>query len=105
MDVRPDARVHQHQRGLSELSLVCQGANARERARRAEEALMVNQKTFSPICPAFEISSKRRKGYPSETRIKRGLRFVHGDKELVEKLGRKDPCPCGSGQRFPQLLP
>ncbi|WP_407047213.1 SEC-C metal-binding domain-containing protein [Sphingopyxis terrae] len=23
----------------------------------------------------------------------------------MEKLGRKDPCPCGSGQRFPQLLP
>jgi arsenate reductase (glutaredoxin) len=25
---------------------------------------------------------------------------VHGDKELVEKLGRNDPCPCGSGRRF-----
>ncbi|WP_420801966.1 SEC-C metal-binding domain-containing protein [Sphingomonas cavernae] len=24
--------------------------------------------------------------------------------ELVEKLGRKDPCPCGSGRRFQQLL-
>jgi hypothetical protein len=27
-----------------------------------------------------------------------------GEKELVEKLGRNDPCPCGSGQRFQTLL-
>lgn len=61
--------------------------------------------TTSPTCPAFEPSSKRRKGYPSETQVKRGHRFVHGDVELIEKLGRKDPCPCGSGRRFPRLLP
>ena len=35
----------------------------------------------------------------------RGLRFVHGEKELVEKLGRNDPCPCGSGLRFQAALP
>jgi hypothetical protein len=28
-----------------------------------------------------------------------------GEKELVEKLGRNDPCPCGSGNRFQGLLP
>jgi len=56
-------------------------------------------------CPAFERTSKRRRGYPSETHVKRGLRFVHGDKELVEKLGRNDPCPCGSGLRFQAVLP
>lgn len=49
--------------------------------------------------------SKRRKGFPSETRVKRGRRFVHGDKELIEKLGRKDLCPCESGQSFQALLP
>ena len=54
--------------------------------------------------PAFIPSSKRRKGYPSETRVKRGARCVHGDKELLEKLGWKDPCPCGSGRRFQELL-
>jgi len=27
-------------------------------------------------------------------------RIVHGDKELAEKLGKDDPCPCGSGRRF-----
>jgi hypothetical protein len=53
----------------------------------------------------FEITSKRRKGFPSETRVKRGLRVVHGDKELREKLGRNDPCPCGSGHSFQELLP
>ncbi|WP_222721037.1 SEC-C metal-binding domain-containing protein [Actinomadura sp. HBU206391] len=28
-----------------------------------------------------------------------------GEKELIEKLGGNDPCPCGSGRRFPPLLP
>ena len=53
---------------------------------------------------AFERSSKRRKGYPSETKVKKGHRVVHGEKELVEKLGRNDLCPCGSGRRFQALL-
>ncbi len=48
----------------------------------------------------FEITSKRRKGFPSETQVKRGVRIVHGNKELIEKLGRNDLCPCGSGHRF-----
>jgi uncharacterized protein YecA (UPF0149 family) len=48
----------------------------------------------------FEITSKRRKGFPSERQVKRGLRVVHGNKELCEKLGRNDPCPCGSGRSF-----
>ena len=50
----------------------------------------------------FEVTSKRRKGFPSETQVKRGLRIVGGHKELVEKLGRNDPCPCGSTRRFKQ---
>jgi uncharacterized protein YecA (UPF0149 family) len=48
----------------------------------------------------FEITSKRRKGFPSESQVKRGIRIVHGNKDLIEKLGRKDLCPCGSGRRF-----
>ena len=47
-----------------------------------------------------EITSKRRKGFPSETQVKRGVRIVHGNKELFEKLGRNDLCPCGSGRSF-----
>jgi hypothetical protein len=58
--------------------------------------------TSKPI--AFEVSSKRRKGFPSETHVKRGDRVVGGRKELIEKLGRNDPCPCGSGRRFQALL-
>ncbi len=53
---------------------------------------------FNP--PHFERLSKRRRGYPSETKVKRGRRIVHGDKELHEKLGRRDLCPCGSGKLF-----
>ena len=53
----------------------------------------------------FEITSKRRKGFPSETQVKRGVRVVHGNKELSEKLGRNDLCPCGSGRSFQELLP
>lgn len=48
----------------------------------------------------FEIISKRRRGFPSETRVKRGDRVVHSTKELYEKLGRNDLCPCGSGRSF-----
>ncbi len=54
---------------------------------------------------AFEVTSKRRKGFPSETLVKAGVRVVHGDKELVEKLGRNDLCPCLSGRLFQGLLP
>ena len=53
---------------------------------------------------AFERTSKRRKGFPSETHVKRGRRVVHGCVELEEKLGRNDLCPCGSGRRFQALL-
>ncbi|MEH1935766.1 MAG: hypothetical protein V7L14_19120 [Nostoc sp.] len=53
---------------------------------------------------AFEPSSKRRRGYPSETAVKRGDRLVHGDKELQEKLGNNDLCPCGSGRCFQKVL-
>jgi hypothetical protein len=66
------------------------------------------------ICDSDEdarIMSKRRKGYPSETNVKRGSRGVtinlKGEtgstphfKEFIEKLGRKDLCPCGSQKRF-----
>ena len=37
--------------------------------------------------------------------IKRGDRVVRGDAELVEKLGGRALCPCGSGRRFRALLP
>jgi len=49
--------------------------------------------------------SKRRKGYPSESKVKRGHRSIKGGTvELIEKLGRNDPCPCGSGRSFQALL-
>jgi predicted enzyme related to lactoylglutathione lyase len=45
-------------------------------------------------------------GVPSsESRVKRGDRIVGIDTELLEKLGRNDPGPCGAGRRFPPLLP
>src|SRR3546814_12617933 len=54
---------------------------------------------------AFEVTSKRRKGFPSETRVKRGLRFVRcGEKQLVEKLGRRNPCYSGPGTSMQALL-
>jgi uncharacterized protein YecA (UPF0149 family) len=59
---------------------------------------------ISKTSPAFEVTPKRRKSFPSETRVKRGRRFVHGGVELIEKLGRNDLCPCGSGRRFQGLL-
>jgi hypothetical protein len=67
-----------------------------------------NSKTSLPTTPFFaeeltvEPMSKRRRGYPSESNVKRGVRIVHGEKLLEEKLGRNDPCPCGSNKRFKQ---
>jgi len=49
--------------------------------------------------------NKRRQGFPSEASVKRGDRIVHCDKELIEKLGRNDPCPCGSARLFQAVLP
>jgi hypothetical protein len=66
--------------------------------RNQEDVWQTN--TCRKINRAFEIMSKRRKGFPSETHVKKGERVVHGDKELREKLGRNDPCPCGSGRTF-----
>ncbi|HCK81522.1 MAG TPA: SEC-C metal-binding domain-containing protein [Candidatus Competibacter sp.] len=51
------------------------------------------------------MTRKRRKGFPSETQVKKGNRVVRGDKALSEKLGRNDPCPCGSGKLFQAVLP
>jgi hypothetical protein len=51
-------------------------------------------------CHFFESMSKHRKGFPSETHVRRGVRIVHGGKELEEKLGRNDLCLCGSGKLF-----
>ncbi|WOH67410.1 SEC-C metal-binding domain-containing protein [Bradyrhizobium sp. BWA-3-5] len=59
---------------------------------------------ISKTSPAFSITRKRRKSFPSETHVKRGPRIVHGDVELTEKLGRNDLCPCNSGRRFQSLL-
>ena len=72
--------------------------------RHSDRRPSCHASTNLPTCPAFEVSSKRRKGYPSETNVKRGFRFVHGDIELLEKLGRNDPCPCGAGRRFQGVL-
>jgi uncharacterized protein YecA (UPF0149 family) len=60
---------------------------------------------ISTTSPAFEVTSKRRRSFPSETKVKTGRRFVHGEVELHEKLGRNDLCPCGSGRRFQAVLP
>ena len=43
-------------------------------------------------------------GFSFETGVKRGDRIVRGSKELSEKLGRNDPCPCGSARSFQALL-
>jgi len=46
--------------------------------------------------------SKRRKGFPPEPQVKHGVRVVHGDKGLVEKVGRNDligPQPHGEVER------
>ena len=48
----------------------------------------------------FRADEQAPQGFPSETGVKRGVRVVHGDKELEEKVGRNDLCPCGSAKLF-----
>jgi len=56
--------------------------------------------------PSFWARQQAPPGVPSsESHVKRGNRIVGTGTELVEKLGRNDLCPCGSGRRFPPLLP
>jgi uncharacterized protein YchJ len=51
-----------------------------------------------------EPSSKRRRGSHPRLTSGGGFRVVHGDKDLSEKLGRNDACPCGSGHKFQEVL-
>lgn len=37
--------------------------------------------------------SKRRRGFPSETRVKRGYRVVGGSKELIRETWSERPVP------------
>lgn len=53
----------------------------------------------------FEVTSERRKGFLSESHVKKGHRVVHCDKEFTEKLGRNDRCPYGSRRLLQSLLP
>ena len=47
---------------------------------------------------SFEPTSKRRKGYPSESRVKRGVRVVRGDKELFLRSSDETTlAPAGAG--------
>jgi hypothetical protein len=98
-------QFHWFGNGTHDESLRAVGADVSKRFRAEfnhnnNQEIVWQTNTSTKINHAFEIMSKRRKGFPSETRVKRGVRVVHGDKELREKLGRNDPCPCGSGHRF-----
>ncbi len=103
----PESRSDGFPRGVT-------GPGFRRPTRRPNSPVNHNSTTEVPMQnhdqsdndqPSFEITSKRRRGFPSETQVGRGHRVVHGDKELIEKLGRNDLCPCGSGRKFPRLLP
>lgn len=48
----------------------------------------------------FRVRSKRRKGFPSETHVKRGDRVEGGRKELLAKLGRLIPVRAGLAADF-----
>jgi hypothetical protein len=64
---------------------------------------LTRAKNYLAKSPAFERISKRRKGFLLEKQV-RGDHQVHGNKDLIEKLGRNELYPCGSGLRFQTLL-
>ena len=51
-----------------------------------------------PAC--LPVLSHHTTQVPRLAQMKRGVRIIHGNKELFEKLGRNDLCPCGSGRSF-----
>jgi hypothetical protein len=53
-------------------------------SRQRDDARSVSCRTTTS---AFERSSKRRKGFPSELRVKKGDRVVHGTKDLIREAG------------------
>ena len=54
----------------------------------------------------FERTLKRHKGFPSETRVKRGQRTIrNGDVELLEKLGRNDYAHAAQAWDFKRHCP
>lgn len=84
---------------LKRVALVCSGNLSPEGGVPCADIL--NSKTTTPFnAPRNDVMSKRRRGFPSETHVKVGVRIVHGGKLLSEKLGRNDLCPCNSGLRF-----
>ena len=80
-------------------ALAVDDRNPKRGVERCDTNTMTNDTTKHT---AFEPMSKRRRGYPSETKVKRGvgriIRFKATIGQLEEKLGRNDSlCPCGSG--------
>jgi hypothetical protein len=47
--------------------------------------------SWQPTTSAFERSSKRRKGFPSEQQVKKGDRVVGGSKELIRETWPQRP--------------
>ena len=74
-----------------------QNGDIQEPARRYT---MYDQTNVNQTCLR---TSKRRKGFPSETHVRRGLRIVHTDR-TIGKLGRYDPCSFGSERRFEKVF-
>lgn len=59
---------------------------APEEVQRWQGVTEKQERAFSPM-------SKRRRGFPSETQVKRGDRVVHGDKELIREARSPRPMP------------
>ena len=58
----------------------------------------------STTTPAFEITSKRRKGFPSETKVKRGERIVHVCKRPHREARAQGSLPVRVDQALQELL-
>jgi uncharacterized protein YecA (UPF0149 family) len=54
--------------------------------------------------PEFFLAVNDAAAIPPKHASSGAFRVVHGNKELMEKLGRNDLCPCGSGRRFQKVL-
>jgi hypothetical protein len=82
-DAAPDDGAYRKRRARYTLNWEDEDARAYNRAvPQRDDAGSVS---CHPATSAFERTSKRRRGYPSEQRVRKGDRVVHGNKELIRE--------------------
>lgn len=83
-----------------------QPKSATRPAARSNQWRLSWQSASNPkIAPPFEVTSKRRRSYPSETQVKTGVRMVHGRCRTSGKARAQRSLPLRLRQTLQAVLP